>query len=81
MEIGCYLGIPIFEEYISSFGIPKVDDVIFTQTLRSIRPSNDLRDLWGFRGVIMKVLEVPKCPLIQGVIRSDGPDEASNTIY
>jgi hypothetical protein len=44
--------------------------------MKTIRTSHDLRDLWGFGGVTMKVLEVPKCPWIQGV-RSDDPDEAS----
>jgi hypothetical protein len=48
--------------------------------MRSIRPSYDLRDSWAFVEVTMKVIEVPKIPWIQ-VIKSDGSDEASNTIY
>jgi hypothetical protein len=48
--------------------------------MRSIQPSHDFEDLWDFVGVTMKVLEVPKSPWIQG-FRSDGPGEASNTIY
>jgi hypothetical protein len=73
---------PITEGYISSFGIPKVDDVVDWNSchMRSVRPSHEFGNLWAFLGVTMKVLEVPKSPWIQG-FWSDGPGEASNTIY
>jgi hypothetical protein len=61
---------------------PKVGDMIDSNSshMRLIRLSHDLRALWGLVGVTMKVLEVLKSPWIIGV-RSDGPDEATNTIY
>jgi hypothetical protein len=65
-----------------SFRSPKVGDMIDSNSfyIRSILLSHDLRDLWGLLGVTMKVLEELKSPWII-VVRSDGPDEASNTIY
>jgi hypothetical protein len=48
--------------------------------MRSILPRHEFRDLCAFLGVTMKILEVPKTPWIQG-FWSDGPGEASNTIY
>jgi hypothetical protein len=82
MGMICTSYAPISEGYRSSFVIPKVGDVVDSNSchMRSIRPSRDLEDLWTFVGVTMKVLEVPKSPWIQG-FRSDGPGEASNTIY
>jgi hypothetical protein len=72
----------ISERYKSSWGIPKVGNVVDSNSchMRSIRPSHDLGDLWTFIEVTMKVLEVPKSRWIQGFI-SDGPGEASNIIY
>jgi hypothetical protein len=66
--------------YISSLGSPKVDDVIDSNSchMRSVRPRHDLRDLWGLKGVIMKILEVPKSTC---GVWFDGRDEVSNTIY
>jgi hypothetical protein len=48
--------------------------------MRSIRTNQEFGGLWTFLGVTIKVLEVLKSPWIQG-FRSDGPGEASNTIY
>jgi hypothetical protein len=48
--------------------------------MRSIRPSHKFGYLWIFLGVTKKILEVPKSPWIQG-FWSDGPGEASSTIY
>jgi hypothetical protein len=48
--------------------------------MRSVLLSHDLRDLWGLVRITMKVLEELKSPWIIGV-RSNGPNEASNTIY
>jgi hypothetical protein len=67
MEVVCDLDTPISKGYISSFGNPKVEDVVDSNSchMRWIRPSHDLRNLWGIRGVTMKVLEVPKSPWIK----------------
>jgi hypothetical protein len=58
------LGVPTIEGHKSSFRIPKVGDVIYSNSchMRSFRPSHDLRDLWDIGGFTMKVLEVPKSP-------------------
>jgi hypothetical protein len=82
MEFVCDLEIPDNEGYRSNFRIPKVDDMIDSNSchMRSIRPSHNLGGLWAFVGVTMKVLEVPKSLWIQG-IRSNSLSEVSSTIY
>jgi hypothetical protein len=56
------------EGYRRSFGIPKVGDVVDSNSChkRSIQPSHESGDLWASLGVTMKVLEVSKSPWIQG---------------
>jgi hypothetical protein len=81
-ESWCTNYAPISKWYGSSFGILKVGNVVDSNSCQmiSIQPSHKFGYLWAFLGVIMKVLEVPKSPWIQGFL-SDGPSEASNIIY
>jgi hypothetical protein len=83
MDVVCAGYSPITEGYRSSFEILKVGDVIDDPNschMGSIRQSHDFGDLWAFVGFTIKVLEEPKNRWFQG-FRSDGLDEAFNTIY